>query len=67
ARSTAQHRILFITGDTLGPHTVEFLKSHQLQFLTKPFLVEELKLAVDSALARASAVSAGLASSEAHG
>ena len=67
ARSTAQHRILFITGDTLGPHTVEFLKSHQLQFLTKPFLVEELKLAVYRALERASAASAGLASSEAHG
>ncbi|MFZ0924060.1 MAG: ATP-binding protein [Candidatus Acidiferrales bacterium] len=67
ARSAAQHHILFITGDTLGPHTVEFLKSHQLQFLTKPFLVEELKLAVDGALERASAASAGQSSSEAHG
>ncbi len=67
ARSMAQHRILFVTGDTLGPHTVDFLRSHQLQFLTKPFLVEELKLAVDSALERASAVSVGLATSEAHG
>lgn len=66
ARSTARHRILFITGDTLGPHTVEFLKSHQLQFLTKPFLVEELKLAVHRVLERAPA-SADLASSEAHG
>ena len=66
ARSTARHRILFITGDTLGPHTIEFLKSHQLQFLTKPFLVEELKLAVHRVLERAP-VSADLASSEAHG
>lgn len=66
ARSTARHRILFITGDTLGPHTIEFLKSHQLQFLTKPFLVEELKLAVHRVLEGAPA-SADLASSEAHG
>lgn len=66
ARSTARHRILFITGDTLGPHTVEFLKSHQLQFLTKPFLVEELKLAVHRVLERAPA-SADLAGSEAQG
>lgn len=66
ARSTVRHRILFITGDTLGPHTVEFLKSHQLQFLTKPFLVEELKLAVHRVLERAPA-SADLASSETPG
>lgn len=68
SRSTARHRILFITGDTLGPHTIEFLKSHKLQFLTKPFLVEELKLAVYRVLdcAPAAAV-AGVASSEAHG
>ncbi|HEV2288912.1 MAG TPA: ATP-binding protein [Candidatus Acidoferrales bacterium] len=44
--NSAQHRILFITGDTLGPHTADFLKSHQLPYLAKPFLVEELKLAV---------------------
>lgn len=65
ARSTARHRMLFITGDTLGPHTIEFLKSHELQFLTKPFLVEELKLAVYRVLERAT--SAGLAGVEAHG
>lgn len=65
ARSTARHRMLFITGDTLGPHTTEFLKSHQLQFLTKPFLVEELKLAVYRVLEHAAF--AGLASAEAHG
>lgn len=65
ARSTARHRMLFITGDTLGPHTIEFLKSHQLQFLIKPFLVDELKLAVYRVLE--GAASAGLASAEAHG
>ncbi|MFZ0467134.1 MAG: ATP-binding protein [Candidatus Acidiferrales bacterium] len=48
--SPARHRILFITGDTLGPHTAEFLKSRQLPFLAKPFLVEELKLAVNRVL-----------------
>lgn len=65
ARSTARHRMLFITGDTLGPHTIEFLKSHELQFLTKPFLVEELKLAVYRVLERVT--SAGVAGAEAHG
>lgn len=66
ARSTARHRILFITGDTLGSHTIEFLNSHQLQFLTKPFLVEELKLAVYRVLERAPA-SADVAGSEEQG
>lgn len=50
AGSPARHRILFITGDTLGPRTVEFLKSRRLPFLGKPFLVEELKLAVNRIL-----------------
>lgn len=66
SRNTARHHILFITGDTLGPRTVDFLKSHDLQFLTKPFLVEELKLAVYRVLDQSDAPS-GLASSEAHG
>ncbi|HLW81414.1 MAG TPA: ATP-binding protein [Candidatus Acidoferrales bacterium] len=66
--NTARHRILFITGDMLGPHTVEFLQSHQLQHLAKPFLVEELKLAVYRVLARGgAAVPTNLASAEAHG
>lgn len=65
ARSTARHRMLFITGDTLGPHTIDFLTSHQLQFLTKPFLVEELKLAVYRVLQQTA--SAEPASAEAHG
>ncbi len=50
-QSPARDSILFITGDTLGPHTVEFLKSRQLPFLAKPFLVEELKLAANRILA----------------
>lgn len=66
--NTARHRILFITGDMLRPRTIEFLQSHQLQHLAKPFLVEELKLAVYRVLARGgTAVPANLASAEAHG
>jgi PAS domain S-box-containing protein len=50
-----QHKILFVTGDTLSPRTTEFLKSSGLPFLAKPFLVEELNEAVRQALAAASA------------
>ena len=48
-----QHRVLFVTGDTLAPRTLEFLKSSGLPYLAKPFLVEELKEAVRGALAAA--------------
>lgn len=41
-----RHRILFITGDTLTPSTLAFLNENRLPYVTKPFLVEELKLAV---------------------
>jgi len=43
-------RIIFITGDTLAPRTLGFLESHKLPYLAKPFLVEELKLAVNRML-----------------
>jgi PAS domain S-box-containing protein len=46
-----QHKLLFVTGDTMGPRTLEFLKSSRLPYLAKPFLVEELKQAVHQALA----------------
>jgi signal transduction histidine kinase/CheY-like chemotaxis protein len=46
-----QHRVLFVTGDTMGPRTLEFLKSSGLPYLAKPFLVDELKDAVRQALA----------------
>ena len=49
--SEMQHRLLFVTGDTMGPRTLEFLKSSGLPYLAKPFLVEELKEAVRQALA----------------
>jgi signal transduction histidine kinase/CheY-like chemotaxis protein len=52
ARSPAQNRILFITGDTLAPRTLEFLEPRALPYLAKPFLVEELNLAVNRMLER---------------
>jgi DNA-binding response OmpR family regulator len=52
AGSPAQHRLLFITGDTLAPRTLEFLEPRALTYLAKPFLVEELILAVNRMLER---------------
>jgi signal transduction histidine kinase/CheY-like chemotaxis protein len=46
AGSPVQNRMIFVTGDTLAPRTVEFLEGHNRPYLAKPFLVEELKLAV---------------------
>ncbi|MCL6482124.1 MAG: response regulator [Firmicutes bacterium] len=48
--SPARNRLFFITGDTLAPRTVEFLKAHRIPYLAKPFLVEELTLAVQRVL-----------------
>jgi two-component system NtrC family sensor kinase len=53
--SPMQHRLLLVTGDTMGPRTLEFLKASGLPYLAKPFLVEELKEAVRQALAAAAA------------
>jgi two-component system NtrC family sensor kinase len=52
-RNPLQHRLLFVTGDTMSPRTLEFLNACGLPYLAKPFLVEELKEAVRSALAAA--------------
>jgi PAS domain S-box-containing protein len=46
AGSPMRDRIIFTTGDTLAPSTLEFVEKYRLPFLAKPFLVEELKLAV---------------------
>ncbi len=46
-----QHKILFVTGDTMGPRTLAFLKASGSPYLAKPFLVQELKQAVRQALA----------------
>jgi signal transduction histidine kinase/CheY-like chemotaxis protein len=54
-RSPLQNRLLFVTGDTMSPRTLEFLRSSGLPYLAKPFLVEELKQAVRRALKQAPA------------
>jgi len=50
AGSPMRDKIIFITGDTLAPRTLKFLESKNLPYLAKPFLVEELKLAVHGLL-----------------
>ena len=52
--SPMKDRILFITGDTLARRSTDFLEKHRLPFLAKPFLVEELLLAVSKGLDAAS-------------
>jgi len=52
AGSPVQNRIMFVTGDTLAPRTLEFLEARDQPYLAKPFLVEELKLAVNRMLER---------------
>jgi len=58
AGSPLVDRILFVTGDVLAPQTREFLEPSRLPYLAKPFLVEELKLAVNHLLAEAAAAAA---------
>ena len=53
--SPFQHKLLFVTGDTMSPRSLEFLNSSGVPYLAKPFLVEELKEAVRRALAAAPA------------
>jgi signal transduction histidine kinase/CheY-like chemotaxis protein len=52
-RSPFQYKLLFVTGDTMGPRSLEFLNSNAVPYLAKPFLVEELKEAVRKALTAA--------------
>jgi two-component system, cell cycle sensor histidine kinase and response regulator CckA len=52
SESPMRDRIIFVTGDTLAPRTTEFLESNRQPYLSKPFLVEELKLAVIRQLER---------------
>ena len=56
--SPLQQRLLFVTGDTMSPRTLDFLKSSGLPYLAKPFLVDELKDAVRQAIAAAPAFEA---------
>jgi signal transduction histidine kinase/ActR/RegA family two-component response regulator len=48
--SLPEQRLVFVTGDTLSPNTVKFLKSSGVPYLAKPFRVEELKEVVQQAL-----------------
>jgi two-component system NtrC family sensor kinase len=50
AASPMQDKILFVTGDTLSPATLDFLEPNRLPYLAKPFLVEELTFAVNHQL-----------------
>ena len=50
--SPLQEHILFVTGDTLALRRMQFLEKSKLPYLAKPFLVEELKLAVNQRLER---------------
>jgi signal transduction histidine kinase/ActR/RegA family two-component response regulator len=52
AESPLRYRFVFVTGDTLSPHTLEFLESSGLPYLAKPFFVEELQQVVQQAFAR---------------
>jgi CheY-like chemotaxis protein len=45
-----EQRLIFVTGDTLSPHTVKFLKSSGVPYLAKPFRVEELREVVQQTL-----------------
>lgn len=46
------NRIIFVTGDTMATQTMEFLEAYNLPYVAKPFLVEELKEAVERAFRR---------------
>jgi CheY-like chemotaxis protein len=50
AGSPMTERIIFITGDMLALRTLEFLEPNGFPYLAKPFLVEELKIAVNRLL-----------------
>src|SRR5260370_557499 len=49
-----QQKLIFVTGDTLAPRTVDFLQTCGLPYLAKPFLVEELKEVVGRTLEQTS-------------
>jgi PAS domain S-box-containing protein len=55
-KNPLQHKLMFVTGDTLAPRTVDFLQRCGLPYLAKPFLVEELKEVVGRTLEQTSDV-----------
>jgi hypothetical protein len=60
AGSPVQNHMLFVTGDTLAPRTMQFLEKSKLPYLAKPFLVEERKLAVNRRLERSRQAAEGV-------
>ena len=48
-KSYAQ-RIIFITGDVMGPDTMEFFSRVRASYITKPFDIEQLKREVKNKL-----------------
>ncbi len=59
AENPLQHKLIFVTGDTLAPRTLDFLQKCGLPYLAKPFLVEELKEIVTRAMEKTSSLTSG--------
>jgi DNA-binding response OmpR family regulator len=57
---------MFVTGDALAPRTLQFLENSGLPYLSKPFLVEELKLAVSRRLERSREAAQSTGAAAAH-
>ena len=64
--SPLRDHIVFITGDTLAARTQDFLEGHNFPYLAKPFLVEELKLAINRMLAQSFAENEAQHAAKAH-
>lgn len=45
-----QHRFLFVTGDVVNPHTKRFFLQEGVQYLRKPFRIQELVEAIEGVL-----------------
>ncbi|HMD32744.1 MAG TPA: ATP-binding protein [Candidatus Acidoferrales bacterium] len=63
---TSRDRVLFITGDTLRPRTLDFVKRGALPYLAKPFLVDELTRTVRTVLSRSRGASGDTARGTSH-
>ena len=49
-RHPLRRRFIFVTGDTVSPHSARFLEASGVPYLAKPFLIDELKEIVHRAL-----------------
>lgn len=67
AKNPLRHKMIFVTGDTLAPRTVDFLRKCGLPYVAKPFLVEELKQAVSTGLDKMNDVMAAAANDSERG